>query len=323
MAIPLSHYFWLTGGFFIGMFFMYNVVPFRITNHHQSGNNLHIRQDPPNNVLKFGNPGPISDLFQRTAYTASFNRRDRIPHWVGEHLTAESLRRGQNVSRDKSRFTGDKAVPGLFRVYTNDYTNSGYDRGHMAPAGDAVSSQTAMDETFLLTNIAPQVGPGFNRQYWAYLEQFCRDLTKNFTDVYVYSGPLFLPQLVTTHASSSSEAYALADSKIEFDEDGAIKVISKVSNTKDRYRMQYDMIGANGPTIAVPTHYFKILLVSNGTDYASGAFVLPNQAIDHAIPLDRFLVDLRAIEKASGLTFFQSLDRTTFTKLCDLVRCIV
>ncbi|CAO3631943.1 unnamed protein product [Mucor fragilis] len=318
MVIPLSHYFWLTGGFFMGMFFMYNIVPFRITNH-QSRNNLHIRQEPPNSVLKFGNPGPISDLFQRTAYTASFNRRDRIPHWVGEHLTAESLRRGQDVSRDKSRFTGDKAVPDLFRVYTNDYTNSGYDRGHMAPAGDAVSSQTAMDETFLLTNIAPQVGPGFNRQYWAYLEQFCRDLTKNFTDVYVYSGPLFLPQL----ASSSSEAYALADSKIEFDEDGAIKVISKVSNTKDKYRMQYDMIGANGPTIAVPTHYFKILLVSNGTDYASGAFVLPNQAINHAIPLDRFLVDLRAIEKASGLTFFQSLDRTTFTKLCDLVRCVV
>lgn len=163
----------------MGMFFMYNIVPFRITNH-QSRNNLHIRQEPPNSVLKFGNPGkcldkiyyyvltlctgPISDLFQRTAYTASFNRRDRIPHWVGEHLTAESLRRGQDVSRDKSRFTGDKAVPDLFRVYTNDYTNSGYDRGHMAPAGDAVSSQTAMDETFLLTNIAPQVGPGFNRQ---------------------------------------------------------------------------------------------------------------------------------------------------------------
>ncbi|CAO0791004.1 unnamed protein product [Mucor circinelloides] len=322
MTIPLSHYLWLTGGFFMGMFFMYNIVPFRITNHYQSGNNLHIRQEPPNNVLKFGNPGPVSDLFQRTAYTASFNRRDRIPHWVGEHLTAESLRRGQNVSRDKSRFTGDEAVPDLFRVYTNDYTNSGYDRGHMAPAGDAVSSQTAMDETFLLTNIAPQIGPGFNRQYWAYLEQFCRDLTKNFTDVYVYSGPLFLPQLAT-RASSSSDAYALADSKIEFDEDGAIKVISKLSNTKDKYRMQYDMIGANGPTIAVPTHYFKILLVSNGADYASGAFVLPNQAIDHAIPLDRFLVDLIAIEKASGLTFFQSLDRNTFTKLCDVVRCVV
>lgn len=58
MTIPLAHYFWLAGGFFMGMFFMYNIVPFRIANHHhQNGNNLHSRQEPPNSVLKFGNPG--------------------------------------------------------------------------------------------------------------------------------------------------------------------------------------------------------------------------------------------------------------------------
>ncbi|CEP07034.1 hypothetical protein [Parasitella parasitica] len=294
---------------------MYNIVPFRATDHH-SGNYLHSRQQPPNSVLKFGNPGPINDLFERTAYTASYNRKDRIPHWVGEHLTAASLRRGEGVSRDKSRFTDDSALPDLFKVYTKDYTNSGYDRGHMAPAGDAVFSQTAMDETFLMTNIAPQVGPGFNRQYWAYLEQFCRDLTRNYTDVYVYSGPLFLPQL-------SSDAYALADSKIEFNEDGSIRVVSKISGKQDRYTMQYSVIGAQGPTVAVPTHFFKILLVANGTDYALGAFVLPNQAIDHAIPLDQFQVDLRAIEKASGLIFFQTLDRKTVPNLCVLVSCVV
>ena len=40
---------------------------------------------------------------------------------------------------------------------------SGYDRGHMVPAADAKISQQAMDETFYLSNIAPQVGDGFNR----------------------------------------------------------------------------------------------------------------------------------------------------------------
>lgn len=40
---------------------------------------------------------------------------------------------------------------------------SGYDRGHMVPAADAKISQKAMDETFYLSNIAPQVGDGFNR----------------------------------------------------------------------------------------------------------------------------------------------------------------
>lgn len=49
------------------------------------------------------------------------------------------------------------------------------------------TSQVAMDETFYLTNIAPQVGEGFNRHYWAYLEDFCRRLTGNFEDVYVFT----------------------------------------------------------------------------------------------------------------------------------------
>jgi endonuclease G, mitochondrial len=41
-----------------------------------------------------------------------------------------------------------------------------------------------MDETFLLSNIAPQVGQGFNRDYWAWVEDFCRRLTNQFTDVF-------------------------------------------------------------------------------------------------------------------------------------------
>jgi endonuclease G len=44
-----------------------------------------------------------------------------------------------------------------------------------------------MDETFLLTNIAPQIGEGFNRHYWAYVEDFCRRLTGSFEDVYVFT----------------------------------------------------------------------------------------------------------------------------------------
>jgi endonuclease G len=247
---------------------------------------------------------------ERTAYTASFNRKDRIPHWVGEHLTAASLVAGKGVTRDKSRFTDDSAVPDLFKVFTKDYTSSGYDRGHMAPAGDAVATQQAMDETFLLTNIAPQVGPGFNRQYWAYLEKFCRDLTKNYTDVFVYTGPLFLPQL-----QGESQAYV----KLDFQGD---KVA--VSQAAGKYKMQYDMIGSTGPTIAVPTHYFKILLVNKSEDdFVLAAFVLPNQAIDHKVPLSRFQVDLEAIEKASGLAFFDQLNRTKFKNLCDQVKCIV
>jgi endonuclease G len=81
------------------------------------------------------------------------------------------LKEKEGVSRDNSRFTDDAHIPELFRAYTKDYTGSGYDRGHMSPAADALRSQQAMDETFLMTNIAPQIGPGFNRQckYLVYL----------------------------------------------------------------------------------------------------------------------------------------------------------
>jgi len=71
-----------------------------------------------------------------------------------------------------------------------------------------------MDETFLLSNIAPQVGVGFNRHCmyssiqtenvitpprvshtdWAYLESWCRHLTNSFADVYVFTIPLYLPR---------------------------------------------------------------------------------------------------------------------------------
>ena len=80
-----------------------------------------------------------------------------------EHLTNESLTRKEGVDRSKSRFQEDENVPEKFRAKLLDYVKSGYDRGHMVPAGDAKFSQEAMDETFLLSNIAPQVGNGFNR----------------------------------------------------------------------------------------------------------------------------------------------------------------
>jgi DNA/RNA endonuclease G (NUC1) len=53
-------------------------------------------------------------------------------------------------------------VPCAETLLISDF-KSGYDRGHMVPAADAKISQKAMDETFYLSNIAPQVGDGFNR----------------------------------------------------------------------------------------------------------------------------------------------------------------
>ncbi|KAI8883232.1 hypothetical protein K501DRAFT_249961 [Backusella circina FSU 941] len=278
---------WLMGGFLLGMLCIYSIKPSFLYYEQQQQHRVAKRDAPTDGIMRFGNPGPTNDFFERTAYTLSYDRRNRIPNWVGEHLTAQSITKGEGVSRSKSSFKDDRAIPALFRGRTKDYVKTGYDRGHMAPADDGDATQAALDETFLLSNMAPQIGIGFNRHYWAYLEGFCRNLTTVYTDVYVYTGPLILPT--------------------KNDQTG-------------KYEVHYEVIG--NPSIAVPTHFYKIVAVpKDETTFAMGAFLLPNQNIDSNTELTQFSTDVQNIEVASGLTFFSNVDRSKFLKLCDVVTC--
>ncbi|GAA5886984.1 hypothetical protein JCM6882_009406 [Rhodosporidiobolus microsporus] len=264
-------------------------------------------------VLNGGTIGPISDLLLRTSYTTAYDRRNRIPAWTVEHLTAASLKSGGG-DRAEAKFREDESVPEMWRARLLDYFKSGYDRGHMVPAADAKQSQQAMSETFLLTNIAPQVGEGFNRHYWAYLEAFCRNLTTSFDDVYVFTVPLFLP---------------------------------KRDPRDGKWRVTYEMIAPQGgpPSIAVPTHFAKVLLASrahssslkslvpasnktgDGKEWVQGAFVLPNEAIPDEARLEGFVVPVEAVERSSGLSLLPAelkLGGAGGAKeLCKAIKCEV
>ena len=72
---------------------------------------------------------------------------------------------------------------------TRDYTRSGYDRGHMAPAADMKWSETAMKESFLLSNICPQ-NPGLNRGRWKELEEEIRQWTRRDSALLITCGPI-------------------------------------------------------------------------------------------------------------------------------------
>ena len=61
----------------------------------------------------------------------------------------------------------------------------------MAPAGDLKSDQAAMDESFYLSNVAPQVGVGFNRGIWRKLEEKVRVWARARGELYVITGPVF------------------------------------------------------------------------------------------------------------------------------------
>jgi len=134
-----------------------------------------------------------------------------------------------------------------------------------------------MTDTFYLTNISPQVGDGFNRHYWSRFEEFCRQLTSVYRDVYVITGPLWLP---------------------------------KQDPASGKFYQTFEVIG-KPPTVAVPTHYFKVILAENSpTERYAAAFVMENEAIGPNIPLEKFSVKLEHVETFSGLTFFDRLDRS-------------
>jgi DNA/RNA endonuclease G (NUC1) len=66
----------------------------------------------------------------------------------------------------------------------SDYANTGFDKGHMAPAGDS-SNPKEMFESFLMTNMTPQK-PSLNRISWKNLEESTRKLfSQSHSDMYV------------------------------------------------------------------------------------------------------------------------------------------
>lgn len=94
--------------------------------------------------------------------------------------------------------------------------------------------------------------------------------------------------------------------------------------SKERYIMTYPVIGSPVPNVAVPTHFYKVILVATSDNsYGMSAFALPNQSINSKTPLINFQVGLEGIEKATGLQFFELLDRTQLKNLCQLTLCEV
>ena len=106
-------------------------------------------------IMKFGFPS-LENLRVYDDFVLSFDRRNRNAHWVFEHLTPDKLNI-RNVDRSNSQFFEDKSVHEKFRSLLSDYKHSGFDRGHLAAAGNHRHNQKSMDQTFTLSNISPQV----------------------------------------------------------------------------------------------------------------------------------------------------------------------
>lgn len=134
-------------------------------------------------IMKSNTGGQI---LKRKGYTLSYNADYKTPQWVAWELTKKETK-GKERRTDK--FLPDPDVRGA-KAYTGDYTKSGYDRGHMAPAADMKWSRKAMEESFYMSNICPQ-NPNLNRGDWNDLEEKSRHWAKKYGVVYIACGPIY------------------------------------------------------------------------------------------------------------------------------------
>ena len=124
-------------------------------------------------------------IIEHIGYTVSYNHNWNLPNWVAYELSADEV---AGVEERSNHFKPDPLVWGT-PVVTKDYANSGYDRGHMAPAADMKWSEQAMEESFYMTNMCPQIH-NLNAGDWKALEEYVRSLAKQYDHVYICCGPI-------------------------------------------------------------------------------------------------------------------------------------
>lgn len=146
-------------------------------------------------------------ILAREAYTSSYNIETLCPNYVAWHLTADRIE--GNAVR-KNVFRGDDDIPEKYRIETSDYARSGYDRGHMCPAGDCKSSDEMMSESFLMTNICPQ-GHNLNAGDWKELEELCREWASSYGEIFIVCGPIFDSERPKTIGKSKGHKVSVPD----------------------------------------------------------------------------------------------------------------
>jgi endonuclease G len=130
---------------------------------------------------------PGSRVVKHGAYVTSYNTETLIPDWVAYELTADEA----DARRDREgvEFRMDPDLRGCTQAMREDYSGSGWTKGHLMPAADAAFSNTAMSETFYFTNICPQ-NEVLNAGDWQYLEKRVRSWAGRYGSVWVVTGPI-------------------------------------------------------------------------------------------------------------------------------------
>ena len=216
------------------------------------------------------------------AFAVRLNGITRVPDWVAEDITPDEAI--GNAQRSNKFFVapGDEA----YSATLADYAGSDYDRGHQAPAGDFAGDKVKQDESFVMSNMGPQVGRCFNRGIWRDLEIAVRSLVTTRGRLIVFTGPIFERPLRT-----------LQDWIKERDK---IKPLDPAAEAAREANDQPPQ------SAAIPDAFFKI--VYDPQRGRAMTFRLPNKELckrSYAEPEFRTTID--AVEEKTGFNFLDAI----------------
>lgn len=219
-----------------------------------------------------------SDREVRTlsAFTLCYRESYELAEWVAYELTREEL--AKNVSRSNS-FRPDAGIS-TGSAELDDYRNSGYDRGHLAPSGDMLFSAQANADCFLLSNITPQ-NASFNSGIWNELENQVRRWAEQYGRVYVITGPV------------------LEKPAEEYESIGK----NKVAVPEYFYKIVLTPLYADEEDAASPEDCAKIIV---------SAYIIPNRKCGEKFWSYR--VSISEVERRTGLDFFSLLDAQPYAR---------
>ena len=143
---------------------------------------------------KLGIPCKTDLILDRDGYSFGYSFEYKCSLWVSYIISEHSI--GVDVERSDD-FYADPDIPEKYRVQPDDFRNTGYDKGHLAPSASIDFSRKSNEQTFAMPNIALQ-HPRLNRQVWGSLEGLIREWTETSGKLAIITGPLFAkkPKLI-------------------------------------------------------------------------------------------------------------------------------
>jgi endonuclease G, mitochondrial len=144
------------------------------------------------NDFDFYPTSTTNQLIHHDYFVVSYSEKHEQAEWVAYELKKSHL---SNSNFKRPYFIEDPKVTTKSADWRN-YKNSGYDKGHLVPAGDMKFSREAYDATFYTSNVSPQLS-NFNNGVWNRLEQKVRYWAQKYDGLYVVTGSILEDNLPT------------------------------------------------------------------------------------------------------------------------------